>query len=287
MKTKILQKTFLGLTARFAAPPTAILPVTVKQANSYPLIMFTSSKNTRRKFGLLFRLAAFMLTAALLICSIPSTSHAAPVNTPLTISFFYLKCNEDTDEWNDDEPYVVFFVANLKSGVLATTDAKRSTLFGGVDAGDVRLEQTVDFSKNPPISLHPVMLWGTKGKPAPIANPNDIIILAAVIENDSSSPDSVVSAVDTSLAAKLQVYRANGFSRAKIVEKLITDMNGAIDAAFLTGVPDKDERIGTAKEIQLTSENLENARNGSTVFKYRQFYGDDASYKVRIDIKKG
>src|SRR4029077_13245164 len=113
--------------------------------------MFTSSKNTRRKFGLLFRLAAFMLTAALLICSIPSTSHAAPVNTPLTISFFYLKCNEDTDEWNDDEPYVVFFVANLKSGVLATTDAKRSTLFGGVDAGDVRLEQTVDFSKNPPI----------------------------------------------------------------------------------------------------------------------------------------
>jgi hypothetical protein len=229
-----------------------------------------------------------MLAVALLVCSIPSTIQAAaPVNTPLTISFFYLKCHEDTDEWNDDEPYVVFFVANLKSGIVATTDAKRSTLFGGVDAGDVRLEQTVDFSKNPIISLHPVMLWGIKGNPAPIANPNDIIILAAVVENDSSSPDAVVSAVDTSLTAKLQVYRANGFSRAKIVEKLITDMNGAIDAAFLTGGLDKDERIGTAKEFLLTSDDLEKARNGSTVFRHRQFYGDDASYKVRIDIKKG
>jgi hypothetical protein len=248
--------------------------------------MFTSSKNTRKKFSLLSRLSAFMLMAALMMWSVPSAT-AAPVNTPLTVSFYKLRCVDDTSEANDDEPYVVFFVANLKSGPLATTDAKRSTLFGDVDAGEDRLEATLDYSKNPIISVHPVMLWGIKGKPAPIINPNDIIILAAVIENDSSSPDSVVSAVDTALAAKLQIYRANGFSRAKIVEKLITDMNGAIDAAFLTGGLDKDERLGTAKEFQLTSQDLEQARNGSTVFRTRAFYGDDAIYKVRIDIKKG
>jgi hypothetical protein len=38
-----------------------------------------------------------------------------------------------------------------------------------------------------------------------IASPNDIIILGAMMENDSSSPDSVVSAVDGILAAKLQI----------------------------------------------------------------------------------
>jgi len=222
-----------------------------------------------------------------MICGIPSAGKAAPVNTPLTVSFYQLRCIDDTVEYNDDEPYVVFFVANLKSGTLATTDAKRSTLFGGVSAGDNRVELTIDYSKTPPYNLHPVMLWGVKGGPAPITDPNDIIILAAVMENDSSSPDSVVSAVDAVLGAKLQVYRANGFSRAKIVEKLITDMNGAIDAAVLTGGVDKDERLGTAKEFQLTTQDLEQARNGSTVFKYRTFYGDDGIYKVRIDIKKG
>jgi hypothetical protein len=132
-----------------------------------------------------------------------------------------------------------------------------------------------------------VLLWGINGMSAPIFDPHDLIILAAAMENDSSSPDAVVSAVDLVLAAKLQVYRANGFSRAKIVEKLITDMNGAIDAAKITGVIDTDERLGTAKEFPLTTEDLNQARNGSTVFKVRTFYGDDAIYKVRLDIKKG
>lgn len=249
-------------------------------------IMFTSSKNTRSKFGLLSRLIACMILAAFTVCGMPVASHAAPVNTPLTISFFQLRCIDDTVEANADEPYVVFFVANLKSGIVAATDAKRSTLFGDVGAGDERVELTIDWSKTPAFNPHPVMLWGIKGKPAPILDPNEIIILAAVMENDSSSPDSVVSAVDSILAAKLQVYRANGFSRAKIVEKLITDMNGAIDAAVITGVIDRDERLGPAKEFQLTSQDLEQARNGSTVFKNRAFYGDDAIYKVRLDIKK-
>jgi hypothetical protein len=249
--------------------------------------MFTSLKKIRSKFSLVSRFTAFMLTAAFMMCGFPSAVKAAPVNTPLTVSFYQLRCIDDTSEANDDEPYVVFFVANLKSGFLALTDAKRSTLFGGVDAGDNRVELTIDYSKNPPYDLHPVMLWGIKGNPAPIIDPNDIIILGAVMENDSSSPDSVVSAVDAVLGAKLQGYRANGFSRAKIVEKLITDMNGTIDDAVLPGVPDRDERLGPAKEFQLTAEDLDQARNGSSVFKYRTFYGDDGIYKVRIDIKKG
>ena len=249
--------------------------------------MFTSSKNTRRKFGLLSRFVASIIMAAFTICGLPMKGKAAPVNTPLTVSFYTLHCVDDTVEANDDEPYVVFFTANLKSGIVATTDARRSTLFGGVEAGDDRFEQTLDFSKNPIVDVHPVMLWGIKGKPAPILDPNDIIILVAVMENDSSSPDSVVTAVDSNLAAKLQIYRANGFSRAKIVEKLITDMNGAIDLAILSGGLDKDERLGPAKEFQLTAQDLEQARNGSTVFKTRAFYGDDAIYKVRLDLKKG
>jgi hypothetical protein len=90
--------------------------------------MFRSSRNSG-KFDVLSRLAAFILTAALMICTLPPASQAAPVSTPLTISFYTLHCIEDTDEANPDKPYVVFFVANLKSGVLAPTVAKRSTLF--------------------------------------------------------------------------------------------------------------------------------------------------------------
>ena len=143
--------------------------------------MFTSSKNTRRKFGLLSRFVASIIMAAFTICGLPMKGKAAPVNTPLTVSFYTLHCVDDTVEANDDEPYVVFFTANLKSGIVATTDARRSTLFGGVEAGDDRFEQTLDFSKNPIVDVHPVMLWGIKGKPAPILDPNDIIILVGVM----------------------------------------------------------------------------------------------------------
>ena len=52
--------------------------------------------------------------------------------------------------------------------------------------------------------------------------------------------------------------------------------------AKLTGAVDQDERLGTAKEFPLTTEDLDKARNGSTVFKVRTFYGDDAIYKVRL-----
>ena len=248
--------------------------------------MFTNL-HTRRKVGVLSRLAAFTVMAALTICSVPSGSNAAPASTPLTVSFYTLRCVDDTVEANNDEPYVVFFVANLKPIGIAPSDAKRSTLFGDVDAGDERYEMKLDWSKNPPIIPTPKMLWGLNGSAAAIASPNDIIILGAMMENDSSSPDAVVSAVDGILAGKLQFYRASGFSRAKIVEKLITDMNGAIDGAIITGVIDKDERLGTAKEFPLTTAELDQARNGTPVFVTRTFYGDDAIYKVRIDIKKG
>ena len=98
---------------------------------------------------------------------------------PSAISFTTIRCLEDTDGPGDDEPYVVFWVGNLNNP--AASYATRTIVFDGdrsMEDGDVRVE--------------PKTVWG----PAPITDPNDLVILASVLENDEMDPDGVVSAVN-------------------------------------------------------------------------------------------
>ena len=90
---------------------------------------------------------------------------------PVAISFVSIRSLEDTDESGDDEPYVVFWVGNVKNP--AASYATRTVVFDGddsMDEGDLRTK--------------PKTVWG----PAPIPDPNDLVILAAVVENDWSTP---------------------------------------------------------------------------------------------------
>src|SRR5262249_40044718 len=56
---------------------------------------------------------------------------AASPNTPLYINFTQLDCLEETDEVGSDEPYVVFWVGNLKAPQASYTT--RTSVFGDVD----------------------------------------------------------------------------------------------------------------------------------------------------------
>ena len=193
-----------------------------------------------------------------------------------------LECVETQGEGSPDEPYVVFFVADLSAGFIAKTMVRGSGVFRDVDDGETH--RRLDRQKHPPTE-NPLVLWGIDGKRAPIKNPDDVVILVALMENDKSSPEAVVNAVQASLAVDLNQYRADGLSRAQIVSKLISNMNGAIDLGKATGGIDQDERLGTTQEFRLTAKLLDDARKGSTAGSLH--FNQDGRYRVQIDLSKG
>src|SRR5437773_1439494 len=122
-----------------------------------------------------------------------SAAKAAPgPETPIKISFLLLECVETQGEGSPDEPYVVFFVADLGAGFIAKTMVRGSGVFRDVDDGETH--KRLDRHKHPPAE-NPLVLWGIDGKPAPIKNPDEVVILVALMENDKSSPEAVVNAV--------------------------------------------------------------------------------------------
>jgi hypothetical protein len=192
-----------------------------------------------------------------------------PLNNPLWGNFTDLQCIEDTDEWNDDEAYAVMVAIDIK-GFQPRMWATRTTVFEDLDAGS---QKTKAYS-----------LWGIHGHSEPIANPNHVILLASLLENDSSNPDSVVAIVQSVLTASLANYYpeflAGTLSRGEMVVKLINDMKGAIGLGIASGGLDFDERIDSPKELKLTPSDLLNANYHHTVVKSLQFWGDDAHYKL-------
>ncbi|MFN8494212.1 MAG: hypothetical protein U0350_41825 [Caldilineaceae bacterium] len=220
---------------------------------------------------------------AVVVCITSFFAHpaeAAPVashgNTNFTLDFLQLRCVEETD-WDQgtasDEPYVIFFVANMSTlnGLV-----KRTEVFKDVDTGNTRTREGQP------------RLWGLNNTAAAITNASDLIILAAVMENDASEASEIVTTIQPILLANLVAYRRAGLSRATIVSNLRRDMNNAIDiAAVASGVTNPDDRLGDTQELALTHTNLNTAASGQVVdftLRFRDS-GEDATYTVVFRLR--
>lgn len=184
-----------------------------------------------------------------------------------------------------DEPYVVFFIADISESLnpLAKTLISRAKVFEDTEEGKTKYQS--------------LLLWGLNGKPAPMANPDNVIILAAVVENDESRIDTVTSIVQTKLFANLTAY--NNPDRATLVKKLIKDMHHAIAlgemACGVRGVTlwlsqlgiNQDERVGKPKELRLTWDDVMNAHNNIWVPKVLEIKGDGCHYRLHFGFDKG
>ena len=199
---------------------------------------------------------------------------AAPAlhgNTRMTLDFRQLRCDEETD-WDQgtdsDEPYVLFLVANLRTGYFLV---ERTDVFSDVDTGETRTR------------LGNPRLWGPNDNAAAITNATDMIILATVMENDAAEAGEVVSFIQPILAANMLIYANNGSSHTTIVSNLRRDMDNAIDlAAIASGPTNPDDRLGSTLELVLTHANLDGAAAGGTVDLSLRFRdsGEDATYRV-------
>jgi len=204
-------------------------------------------------------------------------------NTPrLKIKLHQFKCVEETNDGpGDDEIYVVVFVADMRGVSLPLNPPETMTfntrVFEDVDNGSFRHPQK--------------QVWALNGTSAArINDPDDVLILAGVMENDSARPSAVNTAVQAIASVTLMTYLNDHFDRDTIVRNLRRDMNNALDGGGGLGavrqIPfsNGDERIGGTQELRLTAADLEAAHNGTTVTKTLEYRGDGGHYRLYFDI---
>lgn len=176
----------------------------------------------------------------------------------LAIAVQSIKSIDDSTEVGSDEPYVLVTAANLKSLVPQV----EVTLYGpwaDVDKGETHgtivvppgLPAAVADSFNV-LGVTRRPFWALDNKtPAPIASPNDVVFIVSVVEHDDGKPGTLRTLVK--LAAVGSLAASNGMARATRVQKLISDIGGALGTP--TGAPNFDDVVGT-HELKLTAADL-------------------------------
>jgi uncharacterized membrane protein YgcG len=227
------------------------------------------------------RAAGILAIAGTLLAHGSSASAQAPADpsTPLRITFARLTCLEETNEWSSsDEPYVVMFVADL-SGTSPTSYVKYTQIFPDVDKNETHWAS--------------LPIWWTYGfadHGAPIASPDDVIILVALMESDGSDlqPLTIRNGLGDPGNMLFQLnrywsdYQAKRLSHAEVASRLKSHMERQIDNNYKDG----DDRIGPVQELRLTSASLQSARAG-TMHTFRlSFFGDWGLYELFFEMNR-
>src|SRR5215831_4138047 len=109
-----------------------------------------------------------------------------------------LRCIEETDDSDvplvprSDEPYVIVVAVDLKLPIPQVG----SVLYGpwkDIDDGDFAVTVPVPAgfdTDNFPFAVWRKPFWGLTGNSAPLTNPNDVIFLTAVMENDDGKANT-------------------------------------------------------------------------------------------------
>jgi len=188
------------------------------------------------------------------------------------IAFMEMRCLEETNESSaSDEPYALFFVADLQDHVPKAM-VHRTRVFEDTDKGELKKQW--------------VRIWGVDQKPAVISNPDKVIILAALMENDESDVDSVATAARGALSTNLLSLASSGIERAKMVSDLITVFKSSLDLGKATGFPNSDDVLGSPQELRITAADLAAARL-ETQRRNLTFSGDGGRYRLGFDIAAG
>ena len=208
---------------------------------------------------------------------------------PIEAAVKSIQCIATNDVIGSDEPYVIVAAVSLSS----VPRSLEVTLYGpwsDVDSGEVHStfkippgapQAVIDALKNLVVLRTP--FWSLDNKSAaPIAKPDDVVFLAAVLERDDGKPEAARGFVKGLLTATL----ASGLTlqRDVLVNKLIHDMDSALavpgqapDLGFFS----PDDRIGGTQELKLRPRDLARAEAGS-VEKRLRFIGSSGEYSVNF-----
>jgi len=191
--------------------------------------------------------------------------------TTYTLSFLGLDCLREGGGFVEgllasDEPYVVIYAVDLKrasSGLVS-----RSNVFSDVDTGESRRQTLPVFG-------------------GVIENPDDLVVLVQVMENDESNVSRITEGLASSLNSRATSLVARGSGRAAIVDILRSEMARVIAENAARATLNDDDFIGSAQDMRITAAHLASAASGTTVIrKLDVFDGSDGDYRTYFDLRK-
>ena len=205
-----------------------------------------------------------------------------------------VRCLDQSDEIRvlfglnseDDEPYAVVFAVDLMINSSTSVADRRDQLQGEPHRAARRRRRGRRQRCTPQHHL------GSEHAPSPISSADNLIVLVAMMENDSSSPDQVRLTLETaaraSLITNLPAFMATGaipaITRQELVNRMIVGMAGAMGVAKV-GFPDPDDNIGAIQELRFTQSELDDAStNFVNAEKSLTFEGDDAKYVTHFKV---
>jgi len=223
----------------------------------------------------------------------------------VSVTLTKIHCIEETDESSaSDEIYVVAFTADMGGisqdvidglGLLGLSEDDAKSVASKVGLKQMTKVTNVyeDFDKGEDRQPN-LKLWGLNNKPRALPNPEDVIFLVAMMENDNSSHTVVRDTVDAMTIVRLVNLLGAGFDRADIVNELRQTMFGALNTGALAGAGSAtealniDERLGYPTELTLTLQDRIALLQGvSSVNKEMTFEGSDGKYKLYFRIGTG
>lgn len=198
-----------------------------------------------------------------------------------------MRCIEETDEAGDDEPYVLVSSVNLAAttAITATVPGTNQTATIQVPAPAstvVLYDWTKDFSDDDRqlVPGAPESFWGVNGFPATLTNPDDVIIMVSLMEEDDGQPGVLRGLLRATVVAS--VAGSMAFSRDDRVRMLRQDIDSVLHTP--TGAPNYDDVVGT-QELRFTVQELADAENFITVRKDVEIAGDGGRYRLTFEAR--
>lgn len=192
----------------------------------------------------------------------------------------YLKsfiCYRDTSEVDSDEPYVLVFTADLAN---ASAQTILYGPWGDVDSGERGRTGQFHFGPGGAPLLPPANIWGLSGNAAPPpANPETVVCIAALMENDNGKPAGIRAALHAQIAADLYTAQ-NILDRSQLVQRLIKTTRDVLTGPIAMGVLNNDDLIGVT-EVDLRDVFR---RPRSTVIN-RLISGDGGTYELFFQVE--
>jgi hypothetical protein len=189
-----------------------------------------------------------------------------------------IHCNEETDEVGADEPYVLVTAVNLASTVPVAGFPVPLPAFEVVKYGSFEDVDEDETHFAPGISQS---FWSLTNAPATLNDPDNVIFIVALMENDNGDPEALRGIVKGIVGGS--VLGSLSFDRNNKVIKLISDVNSALGTP--TGAPNFDDKVGVPQELRFTREELIQAESGRPVSKSLVFNGDGGSYTLTFEAR--
>ncbi len=138
--------------------------------------------------------------------------------------------------------------------------------WSGVGPGGTHLAALLPSADRP-------AFWNVNGLAQPIAAPQDVIFLVAMMENDGASPDAIRGVVRTELLAARVTNTNRPYS--SYVTTMISNMTGTIETARVLGLSpghlNADDLIGGVQQLSLTTNDLSALNDLESVSKTLRF----------------